>query len=176
MASGEIFWRNGRPSLSSFIGETSFLIFRVINQQPEDLAWLAQPVAEWESSDLYLDFEYYVNNKHVVNDAAERAIGLVKPQVANFKKEENFQAAMKTIEVARAKFPNSKVRGVARRQMLKSDLKPSLLLPEEGEELDSSNSENDDISGNDSSGNDNSEEREGDPDIPQPPGVDPFDV
>ena len=31
MASGEIFWRNGRPSLSSFIGDTSFLIFRVIN-------------------------------------------------------------------------------------------------------------------------------------------------
>ena len=174
MASGEIFWRNGRPSLSSFIGDTSFLIFRVINQQPDDLAWLAQPVAEWESSDSYLDFEYYVNNKHVVNDAAERAIGLVKPQVANFKKEENFQAAMKTIEVARAKFPNSKVRGVARRQMLKSDLKkikPSELLPEEGEELDSSNSENDD-----SSGNDNSEESEGDPDIPEPPGVDPFDV
>ena len=58
--------------------------------------------------------------------------------------------------------------------MLKSDLKkikPSELLPEEGEELDSSNSENDD-----SSGNDNSEESEGDPDIPEPPGVDPFDV
>ena len=43
----------------------------------------------------------------MVNNAAERAISLVKPQVANFKKEENFQTEMRTIEVARAKYPNS---------------------------------------------------------------------
>ena len=58
--------------------------------------------------------------------------------------------------------------------MLKSDLKkikPSELLPEEGEELDSSISDNDDTSGND-----NSEESEGDPDIPEPPEVDPFNI
>ena len=107
MASEEIFRRNRRPSLSSFIGDSSFLIFCAINQQPDDLAWLAQPVVEWESSDSYLDFEYYVNKKHMVNNAAERAISLVKPQVAIFKKEENFQTAMRTIEVARAKYPNS---------------------------------------------------------------------
>ena len=80
--------------LSFILGDSSFLIFRVINQQHGDLAWLP---------DAYFDFEYYVNKKHVVNDAAERAIGLVKPHVPNFKKEENFQAAMKTIEVARAR-------------------------------------------------------------------------
>ena len=93
MASGDLFWMNGRPSLSSFIGNSSFLIFKVIDQQPEDLAWLRQPVSDWEASNSYFDFEYYVKNKHVVNDACERAIGVMKPLVGNFKKEDNFQAA-----------------------------------------------------------------------------------
>ena len=144
----------------------------MINQQPGDLAWLTQPVNEWQSSDAYFDFEYYVNQKHVVNDAAERAIGLVKPHVANFKKEENFQAAMKTIEVARARYPTSKIRGVVRTQMTKSDLKkikPSDMLPEEGEELDISESDSEDSI-------EEINDSEADSDLPDPPDVETFDV
>ena len=113
MASGDLFWMNGRPSLSSFIGNSSFLIFKVIDQQPEDLAWLRQPVSDWEASNSYFDFEYYVKNKYVVNDACERAIGVMKPLVGNFKKEDNFQAAIKTIEKVRAVHPSSKLRGLS---------------------------------------------------------------
>lgn len=68
------FLGNTTPALSSFVTDASTLIFYVIGQTPAHLDWLNSPVAEWESSPSYRDFHYYVTNKHVVNDAAERCI------------------------------------------------------------------------------------------------------
>ena len=179
-ASGPLFWRNGRPPLSSFISDSSFLIFKVIGQQPEDLAWLGQPVTDWKDSNSYFDFEYYVKNKHVVNDAVERAIGTMKPIVGNFKKEENLQAAVKTIEKTREAYPSSKLKGVVRGQMLKTDLKkirPSELLPEDGEvlepqeESDGDSEDREDVFENEDSSNDSN-----DPDVSEPPPVDSLDI
>ena len=72
-ASGPAFWTNGMPCLSSFVTIDSFLLFRLIRQQPRNLVWLSRPVAEWQSYPAYTDFfEFFVTNKPVVNDAAER--------------------------------------------------------------------------------------------------------
>ena len=131
----------------------SFLIFRVIDQKPADLAWLNCPVLEWESYDSYFDFQFYVKSKHVVNDAAERAIGLVKPIAAKFNKDENLQAALRTIDKVKAKYPKGKdSRGLARSARTKAqlqELRPSeMLVREEAiEDIDSdSEDDNGDIS------------------------------
>ena len=62
-----------------------FLVFSLLSQQPADLAWMEQPVTEWKSFLQYRKFEAYVASKNVVNDAAERFIGVTKPRVAKFR-------------------------------------------------------------------------------------------
>ena len=109
LASGDAYFLDGRtPRLSEFVTPSSFLIFKVIDQQPEDLEWLGCPSEEWEASDAYQDFQYFVKHKKVVNDPAERAIGLIKPLVANFKKEEHLQNSLKTMEEVRSRYPKGK--------------------------------------------------------------------
>ena len=56
------------------------MIFHVLGQQPGDLQWLALPVAEWDNHLSYLELKNYIRTKSVVNDPAERAIGLIKPK------------------------------------------------------------------------------------------------
>ena len=152
LASGETFWSgNTPPTLSSFVTPSSFLIFHIINQQPNDLAWLSLPVPEWDSSDSYFDFEYFVTHKQVVNDAAERAIGLVKPLIGKFKKEEHLQESLKTMEEVRVKFPKGKdSKGNEKKQKTKVQLqilKPSEMLvrPDVPESESSSEDENVDV-------------------------------
>ena len=94
MASGNHYWAAGTPSLADFVAPESLNIFFLLGQQPGDLQWLNLPVAEWENDASYIDFKDYVKAKSVVNDPAERALGLIKPIVKNFKKEKNLQAAM----------------------------------------------------------------------------------
>ena len=92
MASSDRWWADGMPPLSGFTSADSFLLFRRLGQQPEDLAWMEQPVSEWENSPKYIEFEAFVSNKHVVNDAAERFIGLTKPRVSKFRDKTNLQS------------------------------------------------------------------------------------
>jgi hypothetical protein len=109
MASGNTFWtENITPALSSFVTPSSFLIFHVCDQTPKDLDWLSQPVSQWQSSNSYFDFQYFVTHKHVVNDAAERAIGLIKPLASKFRKEEHLQESLKTMEELRIQFPKGR--------------------------------------------------------------------
>ena len=148
LASGDQFWTGGAtPSLSSFVTPASFLIFHVIDQTPADLAWLGRPVSDWESYASYTDFKFYVKTKHVVNDAAERAIGLVKPLAGNFSKEENLQAALKTIDEVKAKYPKGKdARGLARTARTKAqlqELKPSEMLEREEPHQDTDSEDED---------------------------------
>ena len=50
-ASGQAHWLGlqGRPSLATFASFESSLLFRILGQQPGDLAWLREPCDEWES-------------------------------------------------------------------------------------------------------------------------------
>ena len=73
-ASGQVFWLGleGRPRLSSFVSAESSLLFRAIDQQPRDLAWLRWPIDEWKNSLPFMDFSNFIKKKAVVNDCAER--------------------------------------------------------------------------------------------------------
>ena len=46
--------------------------FRSLNQQPDDLSWLSEPVDNWPNNHHFLEFRDFVKNLHVVNDDAER--------------------------------------------------------------------------------------------------------
>ena len=84
----------------------------------------------------YTELRDYVRAKSVVNDPAERALGLIKPIVKEFKKEANMQAAMLVTKKARAAWPTGTIRGKKKKQMSKKELskiKPSELLKRDGE-------------------------------------------
>ena len=100
-ASCDQLWANGMPHVSSFVSVDSFLLFSLLGQQPEDLAWMEWPVSELESFPLYLKFEAYVESKNVVNNDAERFIGVTKPRVATFRSETNLQSNLLTTEGAK---------------------------------------------------------------------------
>ena len=72
------------------------------------MQWLPQPVVEWENSLKFMEFANYVKTKLVVNDPAERALGLIKPIIKKFKKEKNLQSAMIVTKKARAAWPAKK--------------------------------------------------------------------
>ena len=140
-ASSAQFWANGKPPLSSFTSVESFLIFSLLRQQPADLAWMEQPVSEWESFPQYRKFETYVASKNVVNDAAERFIGVTKPRVAKFRSETNLQSNLLTTVKVRNSYPHGKKDGVVKTWKTKAEMncfKPSDLLVREDVVEDSS--------------------------------------
>ena len=79
--------------------------------------------------------------KSVVNDPAERAIGLIKPIVKKFKKEENLQAAMLVTKKTRMAWSTETTRGMKNKNMVKKELgkiKPSDLLKRDEDTSESS--------------------------------------
>ena len=97
--------------MADFVVPESINIFHLLGQQPGDLQWLSLPVAEWEKDASYIEFKDYVEAKSVVNDPAERALGLIKPMVKNFQKEKNLQAAMIATKKARETWPTGFLKG-----------------------------------------------------------------
>ena len=75
-----------------------------MKQQPGDLTWLVEPVVEWENNHNYIEFKDYPKKLAVVNDAAERMIGFIKPIIAKFRKESNLQGALSVTEITRKNF------------------------------------------------------------------------
>ena len=110
-ASGNTFFMGGPPDLAEFTSPNSFLMFSILGQGPEDLAWLRQPVEEWPEDDHYVKFEEYVNTKEVTNDSAERAIGNLKIQSKHFRKEDTLQAGIVVDQEVKKKYPKGKVGG-----------------------------------------------------------------
>ena len=130
-ASGNLYWALGPASMADFVAPESLNIFHLLGQQPGDLQWLSLPVAEWENDANYIEFKDYVKAKSVVNDPAERALGLIKRMVKTFKKEQNLQAAMVVTKKAREAWPTGSLKGKAKSNMTKkqlSKIKPSELL------------------------------------------------
>ena len=136
------------PHVSSFVSVDSFLLFSLLGQQPKDFAWMERPVSEWESFPQYLKFEAYVESKNVVNDAAERFIGVTKPCVATFRSETNLQSNLLTTVKLRNAYPHQKKDGVVKTWKTKAEMnlfKPSDLLVRE-EDQDLSRNSSDDVS------------------------------
>ena len=141
-ATGNLYWAGGTPRLSNFVASESLTVFELIGQQPDDLQWLNLPVAEWENNINYMEFSDYVKSKSVVNDPAERALGLIKPLVKHYKKESNLQAAMVVTKKARMAWPITRsTSGKLRSNLTKSQLskiKPSELLKRDEDVNDTS--------------------------------------
>ena len=110
------------PHVSSFVSVDSFLLFSLLGQQPEDFAWLERPVLEWESFPQYFKFEAYVESKNVVNDAAERFIGVTKPRVANFRSKTNLQSNLLTAMKVQNTYPHQKKDGVVQTWKTKAEI------------------------------------------------------
>jgi hypothetical protein len=130
-ASGNTFFIGGPPDLAEFTSPNSFLMFRILGQGPEDLAWLRQPVEEWPEDEHYVKFEEYVNTKEVTNDSAERAIGNLKIQSKHFRTEDTLQAGIVVDQEVKRKYPKGKVGGKTRFHKRKAELKkvtPSEML------------------------------------------------
>ena len=99
-------WANGMPHVSSFVSVDSFLLFSLLGQQPKDFAW--------ESYPQYLKFGAHLESKNVVNDAAERFIGVTKPRVATFRSEINLQSNLLTTVKLRNAYPHQMKDGVVK--------------------------------------------------------------
>ena len=137
-------WGDGMPRLSSFTSTQSFLLFRRLGQQPEDLAWMEQPVSEWENSPKFTEFQALVSSKHVVNNAAERFIGVAKPHVSKFRNETNLQSNLLTTVKVRKTYPHEVIGGIVKTWRTKAEMnlfKPSDLLVREEDVINDSSEE-----------------------------------
>ena len=86
-------WISGcLPDLSTFLGPQSWLIFNKLGLDEEDMMWLEQDPKVWELQAGYIRFRDFVRGLTIVNDPAERGVGLMKQFIASYQNEESFQA------------------------------------------------------------------------------------
>ena len=57
----------------------------------EDMLWLQLDPMVWELQDGYTRFRDYVKGLTIVNDPAERGVGLIKQFIASFQNEKSCQ-------------------------------------------------------------------------------------
>ena len=86
------FWKSGRlPDLSTFLGPESWLIFDRLGLKEADLDWLQLDPSIWESKPSYKKFKNFIHNLTIVNDPAERGVGLIKEYIATYQNEKSCQ-------------------------------------------------------------------------------------
>ena len=67
-----------RPSLSSFVGPSSWLLPHLLGLTNEQMEGLRLEVYQWHLMSGFRRFSEFVNKIQVVNDAAERAVKLIQ--------------------------------------------------------------------------------------------------
>ena len=89
-------------TLKDFIGTDSWTMFKLLGI---DSSFLKLPVQQWENSDSYLHGKKVLSNLPVVNDAAERSLGLATEMNAKTvpKSEVQIQAIYKVVKAIREK-------------------------------------------------------------------------
>ncbi|KAG0717293.1 hypothetical protein GWK47_054746 [Chionoecetes opilio] len=92
----------GSKALKDFIGHDSWSMFELLGI---DSSFVKLPVAQWTTSDNYRHGKKVVANLPVVNDAAERALGLATDLNTNKapKSEEQLQALYRVVKGVREK-------------------------------------------------------------------------
>ena len=69
-----------------------------MGQTTEDMpSWMSMPADEWAQSRHAVSFYCFIKNLPVINDTAERYIGLLKDKIKNFHKEDLLQSSLITI-------------------------------------------------------------------------------
>ena len=92
----------GRKTLKDFVGQDSWAIFQLLDL---DSSFLKQPATKWETLESYQHAKKAISNLPVVNNAAERALGLATETntKAAPKSEEELQALYQVIRGVREK-------------------------------------------------------------------------
>ena len=62
-----------KKALKDFVGRDSWTLFHLLDL---DSGFFEHPATKWETSESYQKGKHVVSNLPVVNDAAERALGL----------------------------------------------------------------------------------------------------
>ena len=76
-------------------------------------------MAKWDNHLSYTELKDYVKAKSVVNDPAERTLGLIKPIVDNFKKMKYLQAALQMTKKTMEAWPNDTISGRKKKNIAK---------------------------------------------------------
>lgn len=85
-------WNKGKlPELSTMLGPESWLLFNKLGLSGEDLDWLLLDPLVWDSMPGYIKFRDFVQKLTIVNDPAERGVGLMKEFISTFQNEESCQ-------------------------------------------------------------------------------------
>ena len=116
------FWPdNTTPSLASFIGMESFLVFHYLDLLDFDgLAWLSSPVDTWTESDEYMKLEAFISSLSVVNDSAERTVKLMQDVMKDGMRDEvSLQHKFVAVKESRKRLPSNR-KGVILKSSFKS--------------------------------------------------------
>ena len=79
------------PELSTMLGPESWLLFNKLGMGDEDLDWLQLDPLVWELKPGYVRFRDFVKRLTIVNDPAERGVGLIKQFISTFQNEQSCQ-------------------------------------------------------------------------------------
>ena len=104
----ESFWPEDGclPSLASFVGPRSHLIFSLLEFSSSDMDWLKFDSSDWEKFSGYLKFSEFVKNMAVVNDAGERGVKGIQEVVGKTSIESLRQDMLLTTAEDRKLHPN----------------------------------------------------------------------
>ena len=92
----------------------------------------------------FTEFQAFVSSKHVVNNAAERFIGVAKPRVSKFRDETNLQSNLLTTVKVRKTYSHGVKGGIVKTWRTKAEMnlfKPSDLLVREEDVINDSSDE-----------------------------------
>ena len=85
-------WVSDRlPELSTMLGPESWLLFNKLGMGDEDLDWLHLDPLVWDFMPGYIKFRDFVKKLTIVNDPAERGVGLIKEFISTFQNEKSCQ-------------------------------------------------------------------------------------
>ena len=101
------------PDLSTMLGPGSWLLFDKLELRDDDMAWLQLDPLAWDDMPGYVKFRDFVKNLTIVNDPAERGVGLIKQFIATFQNEQSCQETLLAV---------SKHRKVVSKNSKKEDL------------------------------------------------------
>ena len=89
--SNRLWVKDKLPDLSTMLGPESWLLFNKLRMSDEDLDWLQLDPLVWELKPGYVRFRDFVKKLTIVNDPAERGVGLIKQFISTFQNEKTCQ-------------------------------------------------------------------------------------
>ena len=89
--SDQLWSQDKLPDLSTMLGPESWLLFNKLGMGEQDLDWLQSDPLFWDMMPGYKRFGDFVRNLTIVNDPAERGVGLMKQLISSYQNENSCQ-------------------------------------------------------------------------------------